>query len=1274
MMGNHPLVRFYNPRDLTRETLERLFTGRDHLIEQILEDLRRQSTSRSRQHWLVQGPRGFGKTHLMSLVYHRAGADEALSQAYLPVWLGEAESYGCYSVGTFMLCVAERFGEELRARNDSGLASFDEKLRAISSGGDEPLLVEEITDLLRAEGTARRKNLLIIVENFDALLGGFSKHSGASQVKSLRALLSHEQRLLFLMTTATSELRAVSDPGEPLFGLLRPLKLEPFDEMGTVDLFQRVADVVGMPEHREALSEATEDGRLRRRVLHRLTGGNPRAIVMAFFVVKGGQGVEEIVKELTALLDVHTAYFEARLSQCAPRERSILTAVCLASTNLTMQEIAAKTRLPERSLSTQVDRLVRDGHLMRAEGSTGKGALYEVADGLFRLWYQYRKGCALLEPIVRFLALWYPPRELEEASHSLAKEAHDEAIPAIRRDMAWKAFAHVEAARRLSASPAIASERALLWSLPTAEERPDHIPTGANESSRAHCEGDDEGQRPELCDDGDAVVDTLSPPTDVAGKRGGAGAFVNKRLTLGTRSRVDAKLASCDEVIRRFGERTEAALLVRIAAAFLDKGVSLRELGRADEAIVAYDELIRRFGERTEAPLLGSVAVAFVEKGIALRKLARADEAIVAYDEVTRRFAERTEVEILKPIARALVNKCLALSALNSTDEAIAAYDRVVCCFAERTEAILLEAVARALVGKGVLCRNIGRVNEAIDAYDEVIRRFAGRTEAALLERVAEALVSKGIVLASLKRVDEAITAYDQVVLRFADRTETTFLALTARALVNKGLTLGTVSRVEQEIAAYDEVVARFAQRTEMAVLAVVVRALVTKGVVLGRLDRADEALVACDDVVRRCEGRTETVLLEAVARALVNKGVTLRKLNRVDEAVAVYDDVVHRYEGQTQAVLLEGVARALVNKGAILGSLNRVDEAVTVYDDVVHRCKGRTETSLLEAVARALVSKGSALRRLNHVDEAVAIYDDVVSRFADHPEADLLEHVAAALVYKGFALSTLNRADEELAAYDEVIRRFADRTEADLLEPVARALVTKGLALRRLNRVDEEAAAYEEAIRRFAESSHAGIRKLVAIALLFKGWLLEERRSFVQALACFQEIDRRVGEAELEIESIVAEARLRAALLLSRQGNILEAERTRARWIDSLRSLRQSDHFADGLRRILCVLHIETARDWLGALSKAGLRKDLAQLAEFCTLVADVLESGEPRHAGGRQERGPSERRRRSLARVPATLRETVREWADAISAERSRLKVDAAPTSEGGATPRDD
>ena len=399
MTATHAAVRFYNPGDLAPETLECLFSGRDHVAGQILSDLRRQATSRTRQHWLVQAPRGFGKTHLVSIIYHRIKREEFFSKVYLPIRLGEAESYECYSVGTFLLRVAEKLQEELRAEGDSGYPAFKKRLREIDAVGDDPSLVDELTDLLKEESAARKRILLVISENFDALLGGFSKRTGKSEVKRLRALLSHESEFLFLWTTAMSSLSAVTDSREPLYGLLHSLKLEPLDEDATADLFRRVADAVGKPERREALST---DGGLRRRVLHRLTGGSPRAIVMAFFVVEGGEGVEEIVKEMTALLDVHTAYFEARLAQCAPRERTILTALCLADTNLTMQEIAAKTRLPERSLSTQVERLVSEGHLLPAEGTAGKGALYEVADGLFRLWYQYRKGCALLEPITGF--------------------------------------------------------------------------------------------------------------------------------------------------------------------------------------------------------------------------------------------------------------------------------------------------------------------------------------------------------------------------------------------------------------------------------------------------------------------------------------------------------------------------------------------------------------------------------------------------------------------------------------------------------------------------------------------------------------------------------------------------------------------------------------------------------------------------------------------------------------------------------------------------------
>lgn len=87
-------------------------------------------------------------------------------------------------------------------------------------------------------------------------------------------------------------------------------------------------------------------------------------------------------------------------------------AMALAPENLTTQEIAERTRLPLRALSTQINRLIEQGYLGYAEGEGGKGTIYEVSDGLFRLWYQYRKGRKVLQPIVRFLALLHPAEDL----------------------------------------------------------------------------------------------------------------------------------------------------------------------------------------------------------------------------------------------------------------------------------------------------------------------------------------------------------------------------------------------------------------------------------------------------------------------------------------------------------------------------------------------------------------------------------------------------------------------------------------------------------------------------------------------------------------------------------------------------------------------------------------------------------------------------------------------------------------------------------------------
>jgi DNA-binding MarR family transcriptional regulator len=451
-------VRFYNPREASPEILEAMLVGREGIVREVIDDLARQAGSASRQHWLIRGPRGIGKTHLMGIIYHRVRRDPKLSRAYLPIWLAETEAYSAYSTAVLLIQIAERLAEEL----GDAASELRAKLQELGSNGDDPALFEEVCAILKEEAHRRGRILLVLMENLDVLLNGLPGARGAREVRRLRSVLSEDRELLFLSTTPTRYLTALSDPDQPLYGHLKERFLQPLTEEEVGLLLERLGEVTGALEKAGIVSNKG-DGGIRRRVLHRLTGGNPRAVVMAFSVITGAPGVQAMVEEMGALLDAQTPYFEARLAQLAPRERTIVMAMALAPENLTLQEIAGRSRLPLRSLSTQVDRLIEHGYVAPVEGEGGKGTIYELSDGLFRLWYQYRKGRKALEPIVRFLALWYPAKELERTLAEL-RNAATNVLALQDRESLSVAILQVEQALHFAASEEGKVLRKRLWS------------------------------------------------------------------------------------------------------------------------------------------------------------------------------------------------------------------------------------------------------------------------------------------------------------------------------------------------------------------------------------------------------------------------------------------------------------------------------------------------------------------------------------------------------------------------------------------------------------------------------------------------------------------------------------------------------------------------------------------------------------------------------------------------------------------------------------------
>src|SRR5690242_1247488 len=63
-----PVVLSFTPNLMSEETLREIFVARQPLVDRLVRDIRDATTSRARRHALLVGPRGMGKTHLVSMV------------------------------------------------------------------------------------------------------------------------------------------------------------------------------------------------------------------------------------------------------------------------------------------------------------------------------------------------------------------------------------------------------------------------------------------------------------------------------------------------------------------------------------------------------------------------------------------------------------------------------------------------------------------------------------------------------------------------------------------------------------------------------------------------------------------------------------------------------------------------------------------------------------------------------------------------------------------------------------------------------------------------------------------------------------------------------------------------------------------------------------------------------------------------------------------------------------------------------------------------------
>ena len=385
----------FTPSTMPEDLLARLFVVRQPVLESLMKRVGDLGATPSPHHTLLVGPRGAGKTHLISLVYHRA-KNRAGTDGGKPLriaWLPE-DPWTIVSYARLLAAILERVAP------DTGVKSADEA---------------ELDARLRS--TSRKDGpVLVLMENVDQILDAL----GEVGQQKLRNLLQTESGVLIIGSTTRLD-RSLSSHAAPFFGFFDTIRLEPFSPEEAREMLTALAREVGNTELAERLSSSGALARIH--TIAHLAGGQPR-----LWALLGSALTVEELRDLAALLlsrfDDLTPYYQEQLARLSPLQRLVVAELAAADRPLPVKDIAERVGSDQRSVAKAVGDLAERGWLkpvstIFTELLDRRRTYYDLAEPLARLAFQIKDSRGEPLPlVVDFLVNWFDADQLRSSDGS----------------------------------------------------------------------------------------------------------------------------------------------------------------------------------------------------------------------------------------------------------------------------------------------------------------------------------------------------------------------------------------------------------------------------------------------------------------------------------------------------------------------------------------------------------------------------------------------------------------------------------------------------------------------------------------------------------------------------------------------------------------------------------------------------------------------------------------------------------------------------------------
>jgi DNA-binding MarR family transcriptional regulator len=378
-----PTAARFTPSLLDEATLEALFVCRHHFIDDCVARVRKTATSSARSAKLFVGPRGAGKTHLLSLVNYRCRHLEEFGKTFQIAWLPE-DLWTIDSLESLLKEIVRSIEPALNGpeagQKESSIATLR---RAVSISGPVVVLIENIDQVFEAMGAAGQRELRALIENTGHLL---------------------------LIATSTRSSESLTNQDSPFYGFFDPTELEQFSVEDAAIMLKRIADQNGNTE----LSTFLDTPRARQRLaaISHLAGGQPRvwSLLASGLTV---EGLDNLVGVLMERFDDLTPYYQEQMARLSLNERKTVRALADLDHSCTVKDLAAATGIDQRSISKTISDLRLKGWVRQRTGpivemADGRHSYYDLAEPLARLAFQIKESRGKpIRLIVDFLKLWF---------------------------------------------------------------------------------------------------------------------------------------------------------------------------------------------------------------------------------------------------------------------------------------------------------------------------------------------------------------------------------------------------------------------------------------------------------------------------------------------------------------------------------------------------------------------------------------------------------------------------------------------------------------------------------------------------------------------------------------------------------------------------------------------------------------------------------------------------------------------------------------------------